>query len=399
VLFFHYIDQIRRHGYRVLCLLLVEKGSTVAASDIERFKREVEAPGQCEVAAAVVDRLIQVAGASATIQAGRVDAATAERARRFEPELVLCFDIGAAAVARALDLRARFVAWLGDLNFQTFWFHARYDARERAAALLRLPKIWLICRRWKAAYRTLLRGADLVIVASASSQDVLRGLGVRSRYLPYPWPVDKPFRPAARHRSATGRPRFLFCGTLSGLGSRSALHYLFDGVYPELQARWGAGGFEIVITGARSLPAWAEASLRDRPEVAFLGYVEDLYAEMDRCHAAIVPIDVPVGNRSRIVTAMGYGLLVIAHPNTALGNPELVADKTCLLAETPREFARQMARAYEDPGRAERIELAARASYERNFEPRAAAALLIEQMDALLAERRGAVPAALSLAS
>jgi len=399
VLFFHYIDQLKRRGFHVLCLLLQESATAASERAVDEFRREIEAPGQCDVEVAPVDWLVRFRKLSGKIRPGRLGAEAAERARRFQPHLVLSFDIAALAVVEALGVEARRIVWLGDLSFQTIWLHAMYDVRERVGALLRLPKIWLLCQRWKSAYRKLLRAVDLVVVASAASEGVLKRLGVRARYLPYPWPIEKPFRTAARHRGAPGQPRFLFCGTLTGLGSRSALHYLLDALYPALVGRWGSGGFEILITGARSLPDWAVVSLQGKPELVFLGFVEDLYAMMDRCHAAIVPIDVPVGNRSRIVTALGYGLLVIAHPNTALGNPELVSGRTCFLADDPRAFVEHMARAHEDPDMAERIEVAARASYERNFEPRAAASLLVEQIDSLLGERGRSAPAALPVAS
>lgn len=383
VLFYHYLEQLKRAGYAVRCLLLLERPSGDEWSP-DAFAQAWADPGRCEVEAVFVERPIRFRKVSGELEPVAVDAAVAARARAFAPDLVLCFDPPALAVAGALGVAARRAAWLGDLGFQTIWLHARYDAMERRIAALRLPKAWLVCRRWKAAYRGLLRGLDLVIVASASSVAALRPLGVSSRYLPYPWPVDRPFRSVASGRAAGARPRFLFCGTLSGLGSRSALHNLLDDLYPELVARWGRRGFEIAITGARSLPGWAAAAIRERPELEFLGFVDDLFAVMDRCHAAIVPIDVPVGNRSRIVTAMGYGLLVIAHPNTALGNPELVADETCLLAADAAAFAAAMGRAYEDAATAERIERAARARYERTFEPRVAAAMLQNAIAPLL---------------
>jgi len=393
VLFFHYLEQLKRSGHRLFCLLVLEK-SPDARWDVDEFQRELEEPGRCKVAAAEVDWLLRFDRVSGALRPGALGTGIVEQARAFGPDVQLSFDIGPLAIANRLGIPGPRAVWLGDLAFQTIWLHAQYDVRERLAAALQLPKMWLICRRWKAAYRRELAGVDEVIVSSASSAPLLRQLGVRSRYLPYPWPVEKPFRPVARHRVPDARPRFLFCGTLSGLGSRSALHYLLDALYPALVRRWGAGGFEIVITGTRTISDWALASMRTKPELEFRGFVDDLYAEMDRCHAAIVPIDVPVGNRSRIVTAMGYGLLVIAHPNTALGNPDLVSEETCLLAGAPAAFAAQMARAYEDAGLAERIELAARRRYEAGFEPRAAGGMLADAIGSLTGASGRARPTA-----
>jgi glycosyltransferase involved in cell wall biosynthesis len=385
VLFYHYIAELRRAGYRLFCILVTDRAGAESAESAA-FRAELEEPGRCEVAIAVEERPIWFARYSGALSHAGLPASLRERALRFDADYALYFDLAAVALADGIAPRARRVAWLGDLNFQTFWLHALYDAREQPASMLRLPKMWLICQRWKNAYRRLLRGVHQVVVASASSVRALRALGIEAAYCPYPWPMEKPFQARGAVRAAGGPARFLFCGTLTGLGSRSALHYLLDALYPELLRRFGAGKFEILVTGARKLPAWAQESMRVKPELVFEGFVDDLYARMDRCSAAIVPIDVPVGNRSRIVTAMAYGLLVIAHPNTALGNPDLVSGETCLLAATPAEFAERMAAAHEDPASAARIERNARRVYERAFEPKRAAEILINRLASLQAK-------------
>ncbi len=383
VLFYHYIDQLKRAGFNVLCLLLIERDAQ-GDWDAATFKDEVSEAGRCEVEIAVLDYLLRFDRFTGATRPGSLPSASRQRALAFKADWVLCFDLGALAVAKRAGLGGRWLVWLGDLAYQAIWAHARYDAMEDWRAFFRMPKIWLICRRWRAAYRRLLADADFVVVSSGSSEAVVKALGVPSaRYLPYPWPVDKPFRPVAAFGPRGDQPCFLFCGTLSGLGSRSALHYLLGELYPRLLRLWGQGGFRILITGARSLPPWAMASIGNKREIVFEGFVDDLYARMDQCHAAIVPIDVPVGNRSRIVTAMGYGLLVIAHPNTALGNPALVAGETCLLASAPEDFANHMKSAYEDPRMAERIERAARKAYDHLFAPQAAGLLLVNHIKAL----------------
>lgn len=375
VLFYHYLRQLLLAGDQVLCVLLLERDEDASA-----LREELRGCGRFDSVAAVVQPLLRFAKYSGRAIPGVLPDEVRARARGFGADVILTFDLGCLAVAGGLGSGARRVAWLGDLAFESIWHHALYDAREDWRAALALPKTWLICRRWADAYRRFLHGVDRVIVASWSSEAALRSLGIEARYLPYPWPVDRPFRSAARHRVAGDTPRFLFCGTLSGLGSRSAMHYLLNALYPELLRRWGRGGFEVLITGTRSLAPWAMDSIAAKPEIRFEGFVDDLYARMDRCHAAIVPIDVPVGNRSRIVTAMGYGLLVIAHPSTALGNPALVTGKTCLLADSPAAFADRMADAVRDAAMCAGIEAAAREAYEQLFEPSAAARQLREQI-------------------
>ena len=102
---------------------------------------------------------------------------------------------------------------------------------------------------------------------------------------------------------------------------------------------------------------------------------------MDQCHAVLAPISVPVGNRSRIVTAMSMSSVVIAHKNTALGNPELVSDENCFLAESAKDYVGYMRRAFESPAEAEKIGRSARLKYLKTFEPGVASQLLLRSLD------------------
>jgi glycosyltransferase involved in cell wall biosynthesis len=98
-----------------------------------------------------------------------------------------------------------------------------------------------------------------------------------------------------------------------------------------------------------------------------------------------VPIDVPVGNRSRILTAMAMRALVIAHANTALGNPALVDGETCYLASDAEGFVRAMAEAVDNPVRRMTIIDRAFRCYDQRFRPERATSRLAERLGALLA--------------
>jgi glycosyltransferase involved in cell wall biosynthesis len=132
------------------------------------------------------------------------------------------------------------------------------------------------------------------------------------------------------------------------------------------------------------LPSWVQAAIAHHPEFEFLGFVDDLAAEVARCHAVIAPISVPVGNRTRIVTAMSMGALVIAHANTALGNPELVSGNNCLLASTAQQFVDNMKLAHADTTVAVRIGTTARETYLKSFEPEVSSKRLIETLRSML---------------
>jgi hypothetical protein len=101
---------------------------------------------------------------------------------------------------------------------------------------------------------------------------------------------------------------------------------------------------------------------------------------MAQCHAVIAPISVPVGNRSRILTAMAKGAVVVAHENAAMGNPDLIDGETCYLARSPAEFIERMKRSFLDERASQQIIDRARACYNTRFHPDIAAASLIARV-------------------
>jgi glycosyltransferase involved in cell wall biosynthesis len=173
-------------------------------------------------------------------------------------------------------------------------------------------------------------------------------------------------------------------GTLEALGSRSAFDFLLKSIYPILLKAWGPDGFSILISGMRELPRWVRMEIQRHPEFRFLGFVDNLAAEVKRCHAVLAPISVPVGNRSRIVTAMSLGALVIAHVNTAKGNPELISCENCLLASSAIEFAEHMQLAFTSPDLEVRLGASARETYLRWFEPATASNRLLKELKSML---------------
>lgn len=291
--------------------------------------------------------------------------------RAGRPDLVLAFDWVAAALLA--DCRAPLVVWLGDLQFDTLLHHTRYALKEGSRRYDRLLLLGYRVAQLRRFYQRILRPAARVIVASKSSEARLAELGVTATYLAYPWPAaggDTPRRPDPT------RPKYLFSGTLGALGSRSGFHMLVEEVLPRLAHAFAATPCEVLVTGRGAVPAWARAGLDGREGVRFLGFVDDLAALMATCTGFIAPIDVPVGNRSRILTAMAAALPIVAHPNTALGNPLLVDGETCRLAADAETFARHMVALATAPEAARAMAGRARAAYSRHHAPAPAGAAL-----------------------
>ena len=300
---------------------------------------------------------------------------------QFAPDVVLCLDWIPAAVTVTVDVPR--VVWLGDLQFETLPWHTRFSIEEGSRRYDRLLLLPRRVRQLERLYYRILAGAK-VIVAAKSSEETLAALGIPSRYLPYPWPAQTyngPVQAKPRH------PTFLFSGTLQALGSRAAFHALFREVYPRARKIFGAGEFAILVTGLGELPAWVAAEISTKPEIKFLGYVDDLSAVMAICDAFIAPIDVPVGNRTRILTCMGAGLPVVAHSFTALGNPLLRDGETCLLAAEPDRFVEKMADVARGQETARMIALKARAAYLDSHAPEAANFAMMAYLSEVVSER------------
>jgi glycosyltransferase involved in cell wall biosynthesis len=378
VLFYHYIARLKQDGYIIRHVLLLE-GESWSDADVAAYRGELGAPGRFEIIALRSSRLYE---------SGRLihscDPATAATVRRltaeFAPDAIICFDFLPAWLLDGATSAPRLV-WLGDLNFEGFWQHALYATREDWRRAIHLPSMWLSCAAWKRLYARVLGRAEQVIVAAHSSEKSLGRLGVKAEYEPYPWPAGAAPSPEPE---LPGVPSFLFFGQLTGLGSRSAFHFLMEKVFPLLRRQWGEGGFRIMLAGRGALPDRVLATIADKPEFQRLGFVEDLAAALASCHAVLAPIDVPVGNRSRILTAMALRGLVIAHENTALGNPDLVDGETCYLAGDAAGFAAAMAASVDDPARREAIIDRAFCRYSEHYRPDRAAARLSARVETLL---------------
>lgn len=363
VLYYAYLAALKAAGHEVLHLCLNDKPSGAEWMD---YQAEIRPDANFQVVYVQVPHHYSINRRALRIRATCPEHALVEQARRFQPEIVLCFDLLCAAVAQEMGFRDLSV-WFGDLQYRSHWYNVLYDLKGGEGKPGSLLFQLFYCMLSKRLYQKVLPDVRLAIASSISSEAPLRKMGAqRSIYMPYPWP-DSGIEAAEASKFEV--PTFIMFGTLSALGSKSAFFFLLTKVLPLLRVQWGERGFEILITGSRSMPSWAEKHLVASPEVKFLGFVEDLAALVRRCHAVLAPIDVPVGNRSRIVTAMSMRALVIAHANTTLGNPELVSGENCYLADSAEAFASCMRHAVEQEHRSEQLGAAARDTYLKSFEP------------------------------
>lgn len=370
VLYHYYLRGLKDAGFEILNILLLQP-DTSSDAGLAEYRRELESP-DFHVLPVYSPSFVR------TNRFGhRFDHAALKDARRqaeaFGADATLCLDFPSAWAVEGWRIGRR-VAWLGDLFFQNYLLHALYGRSEGETSFGKLLITRWQTLVWKHLYRRVLKPFTTVIVAAKSSERAMALIGIPATYIPYPWPGEAPL-PLGLPRAA--KPTFFFFGQLQGLGSRSAFHTMTGGIYPALVRTWGRGGFEILIGGRGGLPGWVEAAIADKPEIRYLGFVEDLDPVLTACHAVLAPIDAPIGNRSRILTALAKRALVVAHRNTALGNPDLVDQVSCYLAENTDEFMDRLRRSVERPEEANKVAEQGYQVYKTRFSPEAAVPPLI----------------------
>lgn len=373
VLYHYYLQGLKDAGFEVLNILLLQPDN-VTSEGVAEYCREMEGP-EFHVLACYAPRFVRTNRFGHRFDHGALKEVR-RQAEAFGADATLCLDFPSAWAVDGWQVGRR-VAWLGDLYFQNYLLHALYARSEGEGGFWHL----LITRwhtfLWKHLYRRVLKPFHDVIVAAKSSEAAMASIGIAATYIPYPWPGGAPL-PVDAPKPAL--PTFFFFGQLQGLGSRSAFHTMTGGIYPALRQAWGPDGFNILIGGRGGLPDWVQAAILDKPEIRYLGFVKDLDSVLTASHAVLAPIDAPIGNRSRILTALAKRALVVAHRNTALGNPDLVDQESCYLAENTEEFMDRLRRTVDRPDEAKAVAERGYQVYKTRFSPDAAVPPLIDVM-------------------
>jgi glycosyltransferase involved in cell wall biosynthesis len=81
------------------------------------------------------------------------------------------------------------------------------------------------------------------------------------------------------------------------------------------------------IIGKSPIEIQAAPIFKNKLVVRYLGFVDRLDEILSDAQFLVVPNNYPIGVRTRILTGLSYGLIVIAHKSSVFGLPELVSGK------------------------------------------------------------------------
>lgn len=158
--------------------------------------------------------------------------------------------------------------------------------------------------------------------------------------------------------------RLLHVGTLTSTASSKMLGYWMDDLLPELAKLPFNIEIRFIGRGAKFYESqW------DNIRLAFLGHEESLEKEFERCDAFFSPMRYPVGTRTRILTAISYGVPTIADHSASLGLPELKDGEDIFYGRDPRQIANIIKNLKQHPELQEKVGRAARAKWCSFYQP------------------------------
>ncbi len=185
--------------------------------------------------------------------------------------------------------------------------------------------------------------------------------------------------------SPHGRRPFtmLFLGSFRHLPNQAALSWFVERVLPLVAERCPEA--RLVVVGSDPPPR------HFLPQgvlsyVEFRGFVEEVRQPLAECAVFVCPILSGSGMRVKLLEAFAAGIPVVS---TSVGAEGLTdGGDTCLVADTPEEFAASVLRLFEDPDLAVRLAGQARALVESKFDMRVMTHALLETYRAAVRAKR-----------
>jgi glycosyltransferase involved in cell wall biosynthesis len=201
------------------------------------------------------------------------------------------------------------------------------EQKEELAAYRSAKRIWTLTERDKQAVETICRDqVDADIMPFSLDTDFLAPPGM-----------------------ARNNGEVLFFGYLSAPFNRDSLDFFVRKIHPHLDE---IEGLSITVVGGK-LPSSLEY-FGLNPEVEIVGRVADIRPYLHRASCIVIPLRFAGGLRVRILEAMSAGLPVICSEVAMAGLP-FAPDPHFLLANEPKDYARQIERLLGDDALAARL--------------------------------------------
>jgi glycosyltransferase involved in cell wall biosynthesis len=282
----------------------------------------------------------------------------------FEPDIILAYGTNALKLARkaAPDICTGIMSV--DLeympNLYRHWYNLRHGrVKQKVKSFLLTPaQAMFAFAAWREV-RVGYKAADFILNHAANHAKwhaAAHGLPV----LYTPNPVAR--LPHVPRRTMPKTPRFMLLGGIGGIATLTGLAWFAREVYPLIEPSIIRDQLEIHLIGRGEM----DASIAKRmPKIVRRGFVEDLTKEFEEATALLVPTQIELGFRTRVLDAFRHGVTVVAHRANSIGMPELIDGKNALVARNAQEFADKVQQLVRDNNEAQRLGAAALDDFDR----------------------------------
>ncbi len=233
-----------------------------------------------------------------------------------------------------------------DLHDCSTLLYERTARRERR--WWRKPVLYLETRsiaRWEGS---LAERFGVIITNSTVDEAALRRLAPRGRIVTIPNGVDCEYFASAQN--GHGSRRIVFTGVMNYGPNADAAQYCADEIFPRVRAKVPDAEFWVV--GAD--PGAEVRSLSGRNGIHVTGRVADIRPHIQAAGVCVCPMRYGAGMKNKILAAMAMGKPVVS-TSVGLEGIEARPGYDVLRADTPREFADEVASVLTTEGLAQRL--------------------------------------------
>ena len=164
----------------------------------------------------------------------------------------------------------------------------------------------------------------------------LQNYGIPCRHYRFFTPEPVKAKTAYRDGSLDNKIIALHVGSLYSTAGRKALNYLYKEVFPVISRL--PYEFEVRFVGKCEKKHMVKSKWSNI-DLKFLGHLDTLESEFLNADIFLSLLKYSVGVRTRIITALSYGIPVIADSSVAGGLPELVPERDIMYSDSPEEIS------------------------------------------------------------
>ena len=221
---------------------------------------------------------------------------------------------------------------------------------ENETDWLKRAYFWFEYKRLSRYERKTCNQFDRVLAVSERDRDTMRSMGVSVPIEVIETGVDVEFFSPDQHVTPTPN-KLLFLGSLDWMPNIDGLRWFTSEIYPLIRQK--CPGVTLDIVGRRPTPFISSLPAKDE-SIRVFGDVPDVRPHIAVSDIFVVPLRVGSGTRLKVFEAMAMRRPVVSTTIGAEGLP-LTHGTDVVLADSPEEYATQVAALLDDPARKEAI--------------------------------------------